>query len=74
MRPHEPHVLKNLASDIELELSMLAKLESSIQQTQQNPKVEPDYNEAFYESLALKFHNFYTGCERIFSLVSTELN
>jgi hypothetical protein len=26
------------------------------------------------ESLALKLHNFYTGCERIFQIIASELN
>ena len=74
MRTNEPSLLRELAGDLELELAKLNKLRLQVQQLQQNIDDAPRYAESFYESLALKFHNFYTGCERIFSLISMELN
>lgn len=66
--------LRELAADIEFELNRLRQLEQSILYVQQEIERDPDHAELFYENLALKLHSFYTGCERIFSLVATELN
>nr|WP_228025347.1 hypothetical protein [cf. Phormidesmis sp. LEGE 11477] len=66
--------MNGLADDIEIELSKLAKLEDQVQKIQQNIREAPVYRDSFYESLALKFHNFYTGCERIFCLIASDLN
>lgn len=74
MRVNEPSLLKQLAGDLELELAKLNRLAEQVQQLQQNILQSPIYADSFYESLALKLHNFYTGCERMFSLISTELN
>ena len=74
MRVDEPDLLEQLASDLDLELVKLEMLAEQVQQLQHNLSKAPIYADSFYESLALKFHNFYTGCERIFNLISTELN
>lgn len=74
MRTNEPDVLRQLAGDLEIEVDKLERLSEQVQQLQQNLSTAPMYADSFYESLALKFHNFYTGCERIFSLISIELN
>lgn len=71
---YDPDSLRELAGDIEAELAKLARLEGQIQHVQNEVKKAPQYTELFYESLALKFHNFYTGCERIFSLIAVEMN
>jgi hypothetical protein len=65
---------RNLACDIEIELTKLAKLESQIEQVPQDIEQAPEHAALFYESLALKFHSFYMGCERIFYLIEIELN
>lgn len=74
MRPLSSIRLRELAADIEFELERLRQLEQSIVYVQQEIERDPDHAELFYENLALKLHSFYTGCERIFSLVATELN
>ncbi|MEM7795195.1 MAG: hypothetical protein AAF579_12200 [Cyanobacteria bacterium P01_C01_bin.118] len=74
MRPLSSINLKELAADIEFELDRLRQLETSILYVQQEIERDPGHAELFYENLALKLHSFYTGCERIFSLVATELN
>lgn len=74
MRTTDPQILRDLAGDLEIELSRLAKLKSQIQRAKQNIEEAPNYASDFYGSLALMFHNFYTGCERIFSLISVDLN
>lgn len=74
MRPLSGINLRELAADIDLELNRLRQLEQSILYVQQEIERDPNHAELFYENLALKLHSFYTGCERIFSLVATELN
>jgi len=66
--------IRELAGDIELELQRLAHLETEIAQVRSEIQRDPDRAKLFYENLALKLHNFYTGCERIFRLVASELN
>jgi len=60
--------------DIEDELKRLASLEAEVQYVQAEIQRDPQHRALFYENLALKLHNFYTGCERIFRLVASELN
>lgn len=74
MKTHDPDVLSELAGDLELELAKLAKLEEQIGRSQRNMNKAPEYAEDIYESLALKFYSFYTGCERIFSEISMALS
>jgi hypothetical protein len=74
MRPISPAVIRELAADIETELSRLTQLETSIKTVQAEIEHDPDRAPLFYENLALKLHNFYTGCEKILRLVAVELN
>lgn len=74
MRQVTASKLRELARDIEMEVGRLTRLESDIQQVQVEIQRDPTRAAIFYESLALKLHNFYTGCERIFRLVASELN
>ncbi|MGB3765162.1 MAG: hypothetical protein WA947_01280 [Phormidesmis sp.] len=74
MQTREPGLLRELAGDLEMELAKLHELQLQVQALQRDIVEAPRYAASFYESLALKFHNFYTGCERIFSLISTALN
>jgi hypothetical protein len=66
--------MRELAVDIVLELERLKHLEGQIQRVMAEIQTDPARADLFYESLALKLHNFYTGCERIFRLVATDLN
>ena len=34
----------------------------------------PERADLLYENFALKLHNFYTGCERVFQLIANDLN
>lgn len=74
MREISANKLRELATDIELELDQLRQLEKGIQQVKKEIQEDSERVELFYESLALKLHNFYTGCERIFLLIASELN
>jgi hypothetical protein len=65
--------LNELASDLLNELDKLNQLKNEIERTQQLLE-QPALNQVVCESLALKLHNFYTGCERIFQIIATELN
>ncbi len=66
--------LREIALDIENELARLSQLEAQIKTVEAEINNNPHLANIFYESLALKLHNFYTGCERIFQIVASELN
>jgi hypothetical protein len=74
MRQISASQLRELKTDLEIELNRLGQLEQGIAQVQAEIARDPERASIFYESLALKLHNFYTGCERIFQLIITELN
>lgn len=74
MREMSPIELQTLVSDLEVELDRMKRLEQEIQQVQSEIHHDSERANLFYELQALKLHNFYTGCERIFSLVASELN
>jgi hypothetical protein len=74
MTPISASKLREIAIDIENELARLSQLETQIRRVQAEIDKNPDLSPIFYESLALKLHNFYTGCERIFQIVASELN
>jgi hypothetical protein len=63
-----------LATDLELELGRMQRLEQDIRAVQEEIQQDPNRAKLFYEVQALKLHNFYTGCERIFSLIVSEFN
>ena len=66
--------LRKLIVDIDTELARLERLAGSIQQVRLDIQRDSERATVFYESLALKLHNFHTGCERIFQLIISELN
>ncbi|MCB0070138.1 MAG: hypothetical protein KDE20_01715 [Caldilineaceae bacterium] len=66
--------LIGIVVDIETELGHLDRLAADIQDVQLEIAMDPEHRRLFYENLALKLHNFYTGCERIFNVVTSELN
>ena len=66
--------MRELATDIEGELARLDQLEQAIQRVQHEIDQDPSRRDLFYENLALKLHNFYTGCEKILQLVAVEIN
>ncbi len=62
-----------LIAELKTELESLRRIKNSIQATVKNvPAV--DRENVFTESLALKLHNFYTGCERVFAFIAGDLN
>ena len=66
--------LNEIALDIEVELGQLARLRADIEKVNQLMAASPELADILYENQALKLHNFYTGCERIFQIVASELN
>ncbi len=66
--------LKEIALDIEVELGQLTRLREEMEEVNQLIDTLPDLAHVFYENQALKLHNFYSGCERIFRIVASELN
>ena len=74
MKEISPLKIRELARDIETELGRLDKLAAGLENVQEERQSYPQLMEELSESLALKLHNFYTGCERIFQLIASELN
>ena len=66
--------IREIIGDINNEIARLEKLERDIKKLQLQILDYRELEKVFYESLALKLHNFYTGCERIFQIVGSELN
>jgi hypothetical protein len=58
-----------LVAGIKDELSKLETLVQKLSSQKNRTK-----KEEVAESAALRLHNFYTGCERIFKLIATEVN
>ncbi|WP_239698041.1 hypothetical protein [Microcystis aeruginosa] len=58
--------LQEIALDIATEVNRLNRLESQMRLVQAEMLTNPALADICAESLALKLHNFYTGCERIF--------
>ena len=64
-----------LAAEIRQELSSLARLAEEIPGVwQRGREVPAEDRRAYVESTALRLHNFYTACERIFEKVAGEIN
>jgi hypothetical protein len=74
MKQPSSAALRGLAVDIGAELDHLRRLAADIAAVQVEIKRDPDHARLFYENLALKLHNFYNGCERIFRMVVSDLN
>lgn len=60
--------------ELEAELEHLERLENDIERVYKDAQNQVAFSDVFYESLALKLHNFYTGCERTFQIIASELN
>jgi hypothetical protein len=74
MRRMNSNEMLELATDIETELNRMTRLQSEIENVQDEIAHDPGRALLFYENLAFKLHNFYNGCERVFQLVAVELN
>jgi len=74
MKHLTPPELVEIALDIEVELERLASLRQEIERVNQLIQALPQVADILYENQGLKLHNFYTGCERIFRIVASELN
>ena len=66
MRQISASQVREIITDIDVELERLGRLETGINQVQDEIRRTPELAAILYESIALKLHNFYTGCERIF--------
>ncbi|BAG01285.1 conserved hypothetical protein [Microcystis aeruginosa PCC 9809] len=74
MRPMSASELQEIALDIATEVNRLNRLESQMRLVQAEMLTNPALADICAESLALKLDNFYTGCERIFQIIASELN
>ncbi len=74
MRKVRSAEIRAVAADVLAELAKMQPLAAQIQRVQTELDAHPERADLLYENFALKLHNFYTGCERIFQIVATELN
>jgi len=66
--------LPDLISEIREEISLLESLVLDVGETERGMPGSPKKKRIYEESLALKLHNFYTGCERIFQKIADDIN
>ena len=74
MKQKSASELRELAADLESELAKLQRLQQDFLMVRDEIARDPAHAHLFYENLALKLHNFYTGCERVLQMVATEMN
>lgn len=66
--------IPELISEIRDELELLERVAADIGNARREMKGHPELSAVYEESLALKLHNFYTGCERIFHTIADDMN
>lgn len=66
--------INDLIAEIQDELNHIKILSSDIVETWKRLPKNQKVKSIYEESLALKLHNFYTACERIFCKISEDLN
>jgi uncharacterized protein YutE (UPF0331/DUF86 family) len=66
--------IREVTAELDAELNRLERLEKEIERVSMEASKQKAFLDVFYESLALKLHNFYTGCKRIFQIIASELN
>lgn len=66
--------LPDLISEIKNELQLLDHLVGDIVEVSKTMPRSLKIRNVYEESLALKLHNYYTGCERIFQKVAEDIN
>lgn len=74
MKQMSTDALHGLALDINGELEHLRRLATDVERLRGELELDPARALLYRENLSLKLHNFYTGCERIFHMVASELN
>lgn len=66
--------IPDLISEIKDELNLMGILVLDIKETSRGVPKSLRKKRIYEESLALKLHNFYTGCERIFQKIADDIN
>lgn len=66
--------IPDLISEIKDELNLIDILVSDTIETKSEIPKSQKKQRIYEESLALKLHNFYTGCERIFQKIADDIN
>ncbi|MGB9752971.1 MAG: hypothetical protein C0183_22595 [Roseiflexus castenholzii] len=74
MQAISPERLRGVATDISAELERLRRGAEDIAFARAEIARNPGHARMFYENLAFKLHNFYTGCKRMVQTVASELN
>jgi len=65
--------LHDLIAELQDELELLGHLVADIEDVNKNKPKSQKAKTVYEESLALKLHNFYTGCERIFQKIADDI-
>jgi hypothetical protein len=66
--------IPDLIAEIRDEMANLKRLIGEIGYVYHERPASERKRRVYHESLALKLHNFYTGCERIFQKIADDLN
>lgn len=66
--------IPDLISEVKDELERIHQLVSEIQEMSGTIPRSGKMKRIYEESRALKLHNFYTGCERIFRKIADDIN
>jgi len=66
--------LPDLIAELQDELELLGHLVAEIEDVNETKPKSQRAKAVYEESLALKLHNFYTGCERIFQKIADDIN
>lgn len=67
-------MIPDLISEIKDELELIGALASDISEISREVPKRGNKKRIYEESLSLKLHNFYTGCERIFQKIANDVN
>ncbi|MBI4687711.1 MAG: hypothetical protein HY756_08000 [Nitrospirae bacterium] len=67
-------MLPDLIAELQDELELLGHLAADIEDVNKCKPKSQRAKAVYEESLALKLHNFYTGCERIFQKIADDIN
>jgi hypothetical protein len=66
--------IADTVSELKEELASIEQVVRGIRDAARRMPESPELSDIFKESIALKLHNFYTGCERIFKTIAGEVN
>lgn len=66
--------IPDILAEIKGEMEGLERVVKEIREVYESRPLSEKERNIYNESLALKIHNFYTGCERIFHIIADDVN